>query len=129
MSVGILHDNFSPLGIVTTTDATPTALVSHDFTNDSACQVNIRVVCRDINTGNAKGWHWEAVAKRVGGNNAVAAGAVLKLLDGVGDVALALASMAVSVTGGNVNVTVTGIAGTTLEWWGEFSALCIEQAG
>lgn len=130
MSLGTVHNNYpSNNGVpVVTTDAAVTLLMSHDFTPDSACQVNIRVVCRNPATGDAKAWHWEAVAKRFGAGTPSLSGSVLKLLDGVGDAGLASAAIAVqALASGNVRVGVTGIAATTLEWWGEFSALCIEN--
>lgn len=124
MPQGFLTENVTDFGPVTTVDNTPTYLMSHDFQPDSNFHIVVRVICRNPANGDMKTWFRSLSAKRVGTNNVQQVGSLFDIQT-QGDASLAAATISLGVSGGNGRVNVTGIAGTTLEWYGQFSALGI----
>lgn len=125
---GFLTENGPDAGLVTTVDATPTYLMSHDFQPNTVCQVVIRVIVRNPSNQNTKCFYRIAVARRVGTGAVALVGGAPQDVQSRGDAALSACEITLSASGGNGRINVTGLAGTTLQWHGIFSALCISDS-
>lgn len=100
---------------VTTTDGTQ-AHMEHpaNVPDNSVCHVEAVVTARDPNADNVKAFDLIAVIKRTSGGDAVIAGFVLNVPQG--DAAALLWSATVTVSGAKFRVSVTGLAGVTIDW-------------
>jgi hypothetical protein len=115
---------------LTTTDATPTVLTADRgapgsanvlvLPNNSAWSGIVQVLARDT-SGNVAKWTFDVLAKR-GANAASTTIVDAHLIRTVADVALVTASVSIvaDTTRGAAVVEVTGVAGTTIDWWAEF---------
>jgi hypothetical protein len=113
-----------------TSDATPTVLTADRgapsttnilvLPNNSAWSGIVQVVARDTN-GNVAKWTFDVLAKR-GANAASTTIVDAHLIRTVADTALLTAAVAIvaDTTRGAATVQVTGVAGTTIDWWAEF---------
>lgn len=105
-----------------TINATPT-LSTTDGTNsfkidiDTAFRVELTLLAKNINTGDAKEWKGFGIIKNVGGTTSLVGG-TLTMTSTIGDVSLATATVAVTAnnTTDTLDITVTGIAATDLAW-------------
>ncbi len=105
-----------------TANATPTLLTT-DGTNsfkiliDTTFRVELTLLVKNINTGDAKEWKGFGIIKNVAGTTSLVGG-TLTMTSTIGDVSLATTS--VTVTANNttdcLDITVTGIAATNLLW-------------
>jgi hypothetical protein len=88
--------------------------------NNSAWSGIVQVLARDT-SGNVAKWTFDVLAKR-GANAASTTIVDAHLIRTVADVALVTASVSIvaDTTRGAAVVEVTGVAGTTIDWWGEF---------
>jgi hypothetical protein len=115
---------------LTTTDATPTVLTADRgapsttnilvLPNNSAWSGIVQVLARST-AGDVAKWTFDVLAKR-GANAASTTIVDAHLIRTVADVALLAASVAIvaDTTRGAPVLEVTGVAGTTIDWWGEF---------
>jgi hypothetical protein len=115
---------------LTTTDATLTVLTADRgapgsanvlvLPNNSAWSGIVQVLARDT-SGNVAKWTFDVLAKR-GANAASTTIVDAHLIRTVADVALVTASVSIvaDTTRGAAVVEVTGVAGTTIDWWAEF---------
>ena len=104
----------------TTVDATPVNKVLFEGNPDSTINARILILCRRPSDGVSKGWDITALMRREGSGNAENLGisaAGSAAYGAAGDLtALSGATIAFFGSGGNIGVTITGIAGQTLNW-------------
>lgn len=103
-------------GTVTTTDATPTALVSLATVNNSSIVAFALVTGWDAGDGQCIGYNVSASGCNVAGTFTVA------IPDKTGDQGAALVTATVTfvASGANMILQVTGVAGKTIKWKGGF---------
>jgi hypothetical protein len=114
----------------TTTDATPTVLTADRgapsttnilvLPNNSAWSGFVQVLARDT-SGNVAKWTFDVLAKR-GANAASTTISDSHVIRTFAEAGLSAASVAIvaDTTRGAATVEVTGVAGTTIDWWAEF---------
>lgn len=107
-------------GIVQTVDATPTKLITVPIpANSTAC--GHVIVEGKTNGGTDRGCFLDAVALARDGGNAYVVGAPVDLPFQSG--ALVATALTYVVNGGNIDITVTGVAATTIDWAGSFEPM------
>jgi len=101
---------------ITTTDATPTTIQTLSTTNDSTYTIEGVVVAR--RTGGSAGtngdggkWKFEAAYKNVGGTVTL-----IGSVRGTADKSQASWDVSASISGSNINVSVTGSANNNISW-------------
>ena len=104
--------NGNPPQVVTTTDATPTVIDSFTLEDGHSCIVVITVVATESGGGNRGATQKMALIYRDGGG-ATIQGAVEDVFSRGSNGSWALD---ITVSGNDVNTTVTGIAATTITW-------------
>lgn len=104
-------------GEVTTTDATSTVLLSYPIPAGTACMFSAYVIGRNTATGDIITANREAAAKNVSGTSTLI-GSVQSLVT-LNDTTMALATVTIDVSAGNARVIVTGLAATSIEWFGD----------
>lgn len=103
-------------GIITTTDATQTILSDYgDLPDDCAFSADITVVARDTSSGDAVVFRKAVGGKKVGSTVSII-GSVLDIITAEKDLSLFLSDCTVIISSGNLQVKVTGIVSTSIEW-------------
>lgn len=74
-----------------------------------------RVYIQAASGNDRKTWELATGVKVISGT-ATVLGSVVNVLNGVGDLSLTTALASVSANGGNIRVTLTGIAATNIDW-------------
>lgn len=121
----MIHTSLKKAGVGTTVGAVNNEIIRHPITGLTAAlmfQVSVLGVDRN-NTS--------ATVTYVGGQGGGINLGIITLLPGLfggtqKSLSLILANVAVSVSGGFLIVTVTGVAGRTIDWAGEVNVLAIE---
>lgn len=115
-------------GLVTTTNATPTTVATYDFDANSLTNVSaiakIRVVGAD-SSQNTICIDAEYAVKRETGNCSLVGLVSVQLANK--DLALALASASLVVNGAAVDLMVTGVFATTINWGGKIEVLYLTE--
>lgn len=122
-------DYFPPAEGITTTDATPVDITLFEITNNATMIGRLMLVARRPSDGASKGWDITSVAKRQGGvvTNLANAGGGAPIASAGDLTALLLVTIAFfkNDSTGETGVTITGLAGTTIEWTLRYSGLQI----
>lgn len=98
----------------TTTNATPTVLLTYSIPAGATVLVKMRALARS-SSGVSATWQKDATVKNVSSVLSVI-GAILDLLSPQKDAGALFWDVSVSVNSSNVTVTVTGGAATTIDW-------------
>ena len=107
-------------GIVTTTDGTQTVLLSFPIPTGAVCSIDANVVARS-STGDGARVEKTQTFRNVGGT-ITAIGALLDIVALVTDVSLIGVAVTMAVNGTSVEVKVTGLIATTIDWFTEITA-------
>lgn len=103
-------------GIIITTDDTQAILGNYqDLPNDCAFFADIKVVGRDMNSGDVTIFRKTASGKKVGSTVSFV-GSVGDIVSPEKDLSLSSSSCDIIASAGDIQIKVTGIASTSIEW-------------
>lgn len=105
------------LSATTTDGTTAVTMATYAIPSGASAMVSITIVGRD-GSGNTVICRQTTPAKNVAGTSSLV-GSVTSTVGMNGDVALVTAATSYSVSGGNLLIKVTGVAATTITWWGQ----------
>lgn len=106
----------SKSGIVTTSDGTQTVLISYALPTGSVCSIDCDIVARKSDGDGARVKKTQTFRNVSGTLTAI--GALTDIIALVTDVSLATIAITMAVNGAAVEIKVTGIAATTIDWLG-----------
>lgn len=105
--------------IVTTTDATPTQVLTAQMPPNTTAVVDLKIVARDASNGDSKCWMRAVPLKRTGGASVAVLGAQGDMLPTAADSGASAWALSLSTIGDTLSMNVTGAAGRTIHWYAE----------
>ncbi len=103
------------IGTLITTTITPSIVLSYTLPSDCSAIIDAVIIARNTTTGDCTGSRKIFTAKNVAGAASVFASGT-NLFSNQGDISLVATTNTVNSLGANIQVQVTGLALTTIEW-------------
>ncbi len=108
-----------------TTDAVPTTILTAQMPPSSSATLFIMVVARKPATGDTKCWMLAQPRKRTGSGPATLVGTAGDMLPSAADAGTAAWTLSLLEVGDTLNMQVTGVAATTIDWYARAQGMVV----